>query len=86
MNNLPFTLPTCRAPATVRLEVYTPADGELHGSLDASVYVCEQHGIGVVSAIWRANLIAHKVTMAPDIDRACGESFVFPTGQFGGQR
>lgn len=86
METLPFTLPTCREPATVRLEVYSPAPGDLYGSLDASVYVCEEHGIETVTAIWAANLTARKVTMAPDITRTCGEVYVFPTGALGGAR
>lgn len=86
MGTLPFPLPVCDRPATVRLEVYSPADGILHGSLDASVYVCDLHGIETVTAIRIANLTAHKVTMAPDISRQCGEVYVFPTGTLGGAR
>lgn len=86
MSTLPFTLPDCGQPAAVRIEVYSPVGDELHGSLDASVYACEHHGIEVASAIWVARLTAHKATMAPDTVRQCGEAYVFPTGSFGGRR
>ena len=62
MSTLPFTLPTCGQPATVRLEVYSPANGELPGSLDANVYTCDLHGIEAVTSIWTADLIARRVT------------------------
>ncbi|MEV0156864.1 hypothetical protein AB0H57_24475 [Micromonospora sp. NPDC050686] len=83
MSNLSIILSDCDQLATVRLEVFSPADGDLYGSLDASVYVCEQHGIDTVAALWRANLTAHKATMAPGVVRACPEVYVFPTGTFG---
>ncbi|MEU6207872.1 hypothetical protein ABZ814_30320, partial [Micromonospora musae] len=85
MHNLPFTLPECDQPATVRLEVYSPADGRLHGSLDAVVYACDQHAIETVSAIQTAGLTAHRYS-APgvDINRACGYVHAFPTGKLAG--
>ncbi|MFR9779056.1 hypothetical protein ACL02O_23750 [Micromonospora sp. MS34] len=87
MGNLPFALPDCDQPATVRLEVYgRDAAGDPFGSLDAAVYCCEQHAIETVTAVWIADLTAHKVELAPDIVRACGDSYVFPTGNLGGQR
>ena len=83
MSNLP-TLPGCGQPATVRIEVYGPdAAGDPFGSLDASVYVCEEHGIDTASAVWGAGMTAHKVEMAPDVTRACGEVYIFPTGNLG---
>ncbi|WFE44258.1 hypothetical protein [Verrucosispora sp. WMMD1129] len=82
----PFKLPECTAPATVRLEVYSSAPGDLYGSLDASVYACDRHSIDTVTAVWVANLTAHKVGMAPDVQRTCGEVHIFPTGTLGGAR
>jgi len=80
MSTLPFTLPTCGQPATVRLEVYSPANGVLPGSLDANVYACDRHGIEAVTSIWTADLIARRVPLAPDITRTCGTVYVYPTG------
>ncbi|MDZ5441748.1 hypothetical protein U2F26_03250 [Micromonospora sp. 4G57] len=80
MSNLPFTLPTCDEPATVRIEVYSAANGTLYGSLDGAVYTCDEHGIEVVSAVQAAGLTAYRVPGAPDVDRTCGESYVYPTG------
>lgn len=86
MSNLPFTLPSCEQPATIRLELYSAADGHLLGLLDASVYTCEHHGIEAVASIWRANLTAQKVTLAPDVERTCGEVYVYPTGALGDEQ
>ncbi|HEY9413294.1 MAG TPA: hypothetical protein VIQ30_00920 [Pseudonocardia sp.] len=86
MSNLPFTLPTCDQPATVRVEVYGPDAGMASGSLDAAAYLCELHLITGESAIWRAKLTPYRVTLAPDIERPCGEVYVFATGNLGGQR
>ncbi|MFG1844928.1 hypothetical protein [Micromonospora carbonacea] len=86
MSTLPFTLPECGQPATVRIEVYSPTDVNLHGSLDASVYACEQHAMETVVAVWSVNLTAHRVNQSPARPRACGYSYVFPTGKLGGQR
>lgn len=80
MRNLPFTLPECSNLATVRLEVFSPADGHMQGSLDASAYACDTHGIEMVSAIQVAGLTARRVPMAPDASRTCGHVYVFPTG------
>ncbi|MBB5828158.1 hypothetical protein [Micromonospora carbonacea] len=84
MSNLPFSLPECGQPATARIEVFTPTDFDLHSSLDASVYACEQHAVETVVAVWSANMTAHRVGMTPGINRWCGESYIFPTGKLGG--
>jgi len=81
MRTLPIALPTCGGPATVRLEIYSAANGDLHGSLDASAYVCDLHGIPAVSACQAAGLTARRVPLAPDINRPCGHVHVYPTGQ-----
>lgn len=87
MSNLPFTLPACDQPATERVEVVSPDPaGDPWGSLDATVYACPAHRTDVVASIWRAELTAHEVTMAPDVKRTCGESYIFPTGRMGGHR
>ncbi|MDG4792438.1 hypothetical protein [Micromonospora sp. WMMD1082] len=83
MSNLPFTLSGCDQPATIRIEVYSAADGRLHGSLDAVVYACDRHGIEAVSATQAAGLTAHRdpdPTAAHAMGRTCGHVFVFPTG------
>ncbi|MFJ8687209.1 hypothetical protein [Micromonospora wenchangensis] len=77
MSNLPFTLPHCTDPATERLEVYSPADGRLHGSLDAIGYICDRHGAEAVSVAESANLAAYRTPMCPDGVRTCGQALVF---------
>ncbi|WP_320069742.1 hypothetical protein [Micromonospora sp. RTGN7] len=81
MSTLPFTLPTCDRPAAIRLEVYSPANGRLHGSLDAVVYACAEHAVEAVSAIEAAGLTAYRWS-APgvDINRGCGYAHVFAPG------
>ena len=87
MSNLPFTLPGCDQPAAARIEVYSPdAAGDPFGSLDASVYVCAQHEADAVAATWVASMTPYRVGMTPGIDRTCGESYVFPTGNLGGRK
>ncbi|MEW2444679.1 hypothetical protein [Micromonospora marina] len=80
MSNLPFTLPTCDQPATVRLEVCTNTAAGLPDSLDASVYTCEQHADPATDTIEGTNRTAHRVKMAPDVQRTCGHVYLFPTG------
>ncbi|MEU6204425.1 hypothetical protein ABZ814_12655 [Micromonospora musae] len=81
MSNLPFTLPNCDQPAAVRIEVYSPANGPQRGSLDASVYACNQHSADAETAIQAAQLTTHRVPLAPDVNRQCGHVHVFPTGR-----
>ncbi|RQW83549.1 hypothetical protein [Micromonospora globispora] len=85
MQTLPI-LPSCGQPASIRIEVYSPDPGDLYGSLDASAYFCDLHAMSAVSAIWRAQLTPYKVEMAPDVQRRCGEVYVFPTGRMGGAK
>ncbi|MBM0234638.1 hypothetical protein JNW91_24115 [Micromonospora sp. STR1_7] len=84
MSNLPFVLPECSNPATVRLEVYSPADEPLNGSLDASAYACDAHTIDAVTAIQEAGFTARRVPMAPDTTRTCGHVYLFPSGSLAG--
>jgi len=84
MGNLPFTLPACDRPATVRLEVFSNTSEGLPGSLDASVYTCEQHADPATDAIEGTNRTAHRLRMAPDVQRTCGHVYLFPTGQLAG--
>ncbi|MFI7203305.1 hypothetical protein [Micromonospora aurantiaca (nom. illeg.)] len=81
MSTLPFTLPTCGQPATVRLEVFTNTTAGLPDSLDASVYTCEQHADPATDTIEGTNRTANRVRMAPDVQRTCGQVYAFPTGQ-----
>ncbi|WP_200213354.1 hypothetical protein [Micromonospora coerulea] len=80
MTNLPFRLPECGRPAAVRIEAFTIVAGPQQGSLDASIYSCTDHAPDAVTAIEAADMEAHVVPMAPDIDRACGSIHIYPTG------
>lgn len=86
MRNLPFPLPACDRPATTRIEVYSATNENRYGSLDGSVYACEDHDADAVAAVWSANLTPFRYVMAPGIDRRCGEGHVFPTGKLGGKQ
>lgn len=86
MKKIPFPLPTCDQPATGRIEIYTPVDGDAFGSLDASVYACDGHEPDVIAAAWAVNLTAYRVEMVPGIARTCSELYVYLTGNFGGGR
>ncbi|WP_431976364.1 hypothetical protein [Micromonospora haikouensis] len=86
MNGVPFALPECGAAATVRIEVVTPADPDRPASLDASVYVCGHHVMDAAVAVWSAGLIAHRACTDSGITRACGDSYVFPTGSLAGDQ
>lgn len=57
-------LPGCGRAASVRIEVYSPAGGRLHGSLAASVYACDEHGIEAVSALYAAGFTPHRAPMS----------------------
>ena len=72
-------LPGCGQPATIRIEIYRPANGTLYGSLEAVVYMCEQHGIEAVSAVQVAGLTAHRGGAPMPLDRPCGYVYAFPT-------
>ncbi|MFF0824090.1 hypothetical protein ACFYUR_27265 [Micromonospora haikouensis] len=86
MNDLPFALPGCGAAATVRIEVVTPARIGRPASLDASVYVCGRHVMDAAVAVWSADLSAHRACTDSGIARACGDSYVFPTGGLAGNQ
>lgn len=70
-------LPGCGRAASVRLEVYSPREGRLHGSLDASVYACDRHGIEFVSAIQAAGLTAYRVAGTVAGPKRCGDGTDF---------
>lgn len=69
----------CGKPATVRIEVYSPAGGLLHGSLDASVYTYGPHAEGATAAIHAVGLTPYRASAPLHIDRRCGYIFRFPT-------
>ncbi|SCG73593.1 hypothetical protein [Micromonospora humi] len=73
MSTLP-TLPTCGAPATVRIELYTV------DSLDACAYTCTAHTPQATAAIGGAGLAAYPSGLEPGVSRPCGHVHVFPTG------
>lgn len=70
-------LPGCGRTATVRLELYSPRDGALHGSLDGSLYVCAEHED--LAALREATgLTAHRVRLGADgRPLRCGAGFDF---------
>jgi hypothetical protein len=69
----------CGKPASIRLEVYSPANGVLHGSLDAVAYACDPHAIAAVSAAYAVGLTAHRAHTSIPFDRACGYVYRLPT-------
>ncbi|MET7752579.1 hypothetical protein [Micromonospora sp. NPDC005367] len=69
----------CGRPATTRVEVYSAADGLLHGSLDASVYTCPQHVQGATAAVTAAGFTPYRGSAPVHLDRTCGYVFRFPT-------
>ena len=66
--------PGCGAPATVRIEGYSPRNGRLHGSLDLAVYACEQHTTQARDT-WLGNLLPHTTRYVTDA--RCGQQFDF---------
>lgn len=70
-------LPECSEASTVRFEVYSPAGGLLHGSLDGAVYVCAAHAVDALTAIEAAGLTAYRCTAPMPYDRTCGYAFWF---------
>ncbi|MEK8107393.1 hypothetical protein NKG94_23740 [Micromonospora sp. M12] len=87
MKKIPFTLPTCDQPAAGRVEIYSPDPaGDAFGSLDASVYACDDHGPDVIAAAWVVKLSAYRIDMLPGVDRTCGDSYVYRTGNLGGDQ
>lgn len=68
--------PGCGAPATVRYEGYSPRNGLAHGSLDLTVYACEEHD-SQARTEWLDGLLAYR-TLTVGTSR-CGERFDFTT-------
>lgn len=69
----------CGKPATVRIEVYSPAGGLAHGSLDASAYTCEQHANPAASAVYATGLTPYRASAPMYMDRTCGHIYRYPT-------
>jgi hypothetical protein len=80
MNTVPI-LPACDRAATVRFEVYSPAGGTLHGSLDGATYACEEHALAHLTAIEMARLTAYRCSAPIPLDRTCGHTFWYPTAE-----
>lgn len=76
-----FELPECGNPATVHIEAYSSRE-TLHGSLDASVYVCADHSAAALKAISAAGLTPHTRYNPPSAPRPCG--YVFDYTRLGG--
>lgn len=74
--------PGCGAPATARIEGYSPRNGRLHGSLDLAVYACAEH-VAQARDTWLGNLLPHTTRYVTDA--RCGQSFDFTTLDGGGQ-
>lgn len=66
----------CGAPATTRIELYSPRDGRAHGSLDASLYTCTEHIATVVEAAAQTGLTAHQIPLVINSAR-CGDGYDF---------
>ncbi|MEV0214772.1 hypothetical protein [Micromonospora sp. NPDC050695] len=75
----PLVWAGCGKPATIRIEVYSPAGAALYGSLDANLYACEAHAIPAVSAAYAVGLTAHRTHTPIRYTRACGHVYRFPT-------
>ncbi len=68
--------PGCGAPATARIEGYSPRGGIAQGSLDLAVYACDQHAQQARTE-WLGGLNPH--TMPCVVDAQCGHSFDYTT-------
>jgi hypothetical protein len=73
--------PGCGAPATARIEGYSPRDGRTHGSLDLAVYACDDHTTQARDT-WLGTLLPYTTRYVADA--RCGQSFDF-TSLGGGQ-
>lgn len=70
-------LPGCGRTATARIELYSPRDGMLHGSLDGSLYVCDRHN-SLADLSIATGLTPHRVRLGADgRPLRCGDGFDF---------
>ncbi|WP_060880907.1 hypothetical protein [Streptomyces scabiei] len=67
--------PGCGAPATVRVEGYSPTAAGLHGSLDLAVYACQQHATDAETT-WIDGRLAYR---SPSAGNPCGHRFDYTT-------
>ncbi|MFY1656920.1 hypothetical protein [Micromonospora sp. WMMD1274] len=71
----------CGQPAAIRIEVYSAANGLMHGSLDASVYCCTRHEPGATAAIHAAGLTPYRAGAPLHLARTCGFIHRYPTAR-----
>jgi hypothetical protein len=75
--SMSFDLPACQQPAVVATEAYSPRQGRMHGSLDAAVYTCPDHGRAACAAIHAQGMSAYPLDGEEPGDRTCGHVFDF---------
>ncbi|MEU8179960.1 hypothetical protein AB0B86_04175 [Micromonospora sp. NPDC049047] len=80
MDDLPFQLADCGAPATIRIEVCSAIEKSGAGSLDGAVYVCPAHPDAAAVAIAAAGFTSAAGPMSTDLQRPCGYVHAYPTG------
>jgi hypothetical protein len=68
--------PECEAPATAIFDVFSYDGAEPIGSLDAAVYVCEEHAEAYRLAVLDAGLTPWRAGRV-GVSRMCGEAFDF---------
>lgn len=75
MSTIP-TLPGCGRPATIRIEAYAPLDGRMHGTLDASVYVCPDHAAPTVTVLEAVGFATRRLAGGTEV-KGCGDGLDF---------
>ena len=78
MATLP-SLPGCGQPATGRIEAYSPPTATTLASLDAVIYVCEQHLLDADTALCIAGYTPYRSRTMPSVPRECGQVVDFTT-------
>jgi hypothetical protein len=67
----------CTAPATVRIEVYSRANGSLYGSLDQVVSVCARHVQAARKRLQAAGYTPYRCNAPATPGTRCGDVFDF---------
>lgn len=80
--SIPADVPGCGEPATTRIEIYVPRDGEARGHLDGILYHCEQHAGEILEVIsWDTGNITTRRTSLRDPNIRCGSGWDFVAGR-----
>lgn len=77
-HTLPTDLPACGMPATTRIEIYSPANGYAHGSLDGALYTCAEHTQPAAGALQTAGFTPYR--LGGGKARRCGDGFDINVG------